>query len=245
MTYEKAKRKNEDAPALFWTLLQSLWHYTVVLPLQGAWWLTQKTAQGSWWLARHSAKGAWWLTKNGAQLAWDATKWAVNAPVRAFTWVWYLVMGLPPEFETQREKNIYRLIRRRTRRRNFFMAHTLLYSLGLFVSAIAIMSIFRNSSRLGFDPFQGISSTAAFAITWTLVWVFHLAHKRSGDSEDREMREALGYESKRPPRKAKQPIYEEAYYDERLSDEYEANHNDNHSAEYYEDEDGYTSTRQR
>ena len=87
------------------------------------------------------------------------------------------MMGLLPEFETQREKNIYRLIRRRTRRRNFFALHTLAYSLGLLVSAVAIITIFRNSIRLGFDPFQGVSSTAAFAFAWTLVWIFHLVQK--------------------------------------------------------------------
>ena len=230
MTYEKEKRKNDDAPSMFWTLLQSLWHYTIVLPLQGTWWLTQQ-----------SVRGAWWLTKQSAKLGWAATVWTVNMPLRVLTWLWQLIMGLPPEFETQREKNIYRLFRRRYRRRNFFMAHTLLYSLGLFVSGVAMMSIFRYSSR--YDPFQAISSTAAFAITWTIIWAFHLMHKRSGDSEDKELREALGYESSHQQRKPKQRVYEQAYYDERLAEDYEPN--DNHSAEYYEDEDGYTSARQR
>lgn len=237
MIYEKAKRKNEDAPSIFASLLQGLWFYGIVLPLQGAWWLMRQSVRGAWHVTKQSAKGAWWLTQNGLRLGWEATKWVVQLPVRVFTWVWFLIMGLPPEFETQRETNIYRLIRRRTRRRNFFALHTLLYSLGLFVSAVAIVSIFRNSSRLGFDPFQGISSTATFAITWTIVWAFHLAHKRSGDREDRELHEALGYEYSRAPRKAKQPVYEEAYYASRLAenDNYSANPSEN----YDEGEDGY------
>ena len=69
MSFEKEKRKNEDAPSMFWRLLQGLWHYGVALPLQGTWWLTYQ-----------SVSYAWWLTKNGLQLGWATSKWAVQAP---------------------------------------------------------------------------------------------------------------------------------------------------------------------
>lgn len=254
MSYEKEKRKNDDAPSMFWTLLQGLWHYLVVLPLQGAWWLTRQTASGSWWLARQGITRTWrlatqtarearWLIKNGAQLALAASIWAVNMPVRVVTWVWHVIMGLPPEFETQREKNIYRLFRRRSRRRNFFAVHTLAYSLGLFASAVVIIDILRNSGRPYVDPFQAATSTAAIAFVWTLVWIFHLIQKQSGDSEDKELRDALEHEYSRQQRKPKQRVYEDAYFDERLTEEYESNDNHNHSAEYYEDEDGYTARK--
>jgi|GEM_PF-3762408 len=92
---------------------------------------------------------------------------------------------------------------------------------------------------------QLLNSTLAFAIVWTMIWVFHLIQKQSGDSEDKELREALEHEYSRQQRKPKQRVYEDAYFDERLADEYESNDNRDHSAEDHEDEDGYNTARKR
>jgi hypothetical protein len=226
--YEKEKRKNEDAQPMLMVLIQALWQYLIVKPVQGAWWLTKQTARGSWWLA-----------KNAFKTAWAVGDWSVHVPGHLLTWVWQLIMGVPPEFETQRERNIYRLHRLRVRRRNFFTAHTLVYALGMFLSGLSLVAII--SSPYRYDSYyQNLNSIMVFIVMWSLVWAFHRSQKQAGDRDDRDLSEALGLDARQIQRE-KRAEYE-AYYNERLAmQEYEPN--DNHSAEHYEDDSGYVKAR--
>lgn len=229
MSYEKPKRKNEDLPNLFSTLLKALWRYGVIAPLRGL-----------WWLGRQSAHGLWWVTKNTFQLVLIVSMLAISIPVYSMRWMWRLIMGISPEFETQRENNIYRLIRRRYRRRNFFTFHALIYVLSLVTGSALLIDRYNHLLTARVDPWLDMGWAAVAGLLWTMILAFHFVRLKSGENEDRDLHEALEREYNRQA----QPPVQEAYYHPRLAlDEYVPD--EDHSLEVYQDSGGHTGKRKR
>ena len=216
MSYEKPKRKNEDLPNPIWVLLQALWHYGVQAPLRGIWWMGRQSLRGLWWFGRQTTRGTWWFVKNAFQVTWAASVWAVKMPLRVMAWMWHLIMGLPPEFETQRETNIYRLIRRRYRRRNFFTFHTLIYALSMLTGAALLIDRYNHLLTARVDPWLDMGWAVIAGILWTMILAFHFVRLKSGENEDHDLHEALEREYTRQSQQAHLPI-EEAYYHPRLA----------------------------
>ena len=199
------KRKNDEMRPLLVVLAQFLWwltrgsfHVLVTIPLRWAW-------RATVWASR---------------IVWQATRWSAKAPFRFLGWLLHglntLINGRLPEFETAREREIYRRIRRHYRRRNRLHTHIL-----VFVAGIALLWIER-ANRLYWSPFHPLEPYVFFTVLWTALLGFHYMRVHMGETEDNALEAALEREYEREARS--QPLYYEEideYYGEHdhLADE--------------------------
>ena len=204
------KRKNDEYESfipqllsalvrLLWRLTRGSFHVLVTIPLRWTWRVTV-------WLAR---------------ILWQATIWSAKAPFRFLGWLLHglniLINGRMPEFETAREREIYRRIKRRFRRRNRLYTHLFAFVMGNGVIWIEWLSrpyYWRTSSYL--------SPYAFITLAWVIILSFHYFRLRLADAEDDALEAALEREYEREARS--QPLYYEEideYYGEHdhLADE--------------------------
>jgi hypothetical protein len=172
-------------------MLQWSYRVFVVKPLR---WLWQATV----WTARVSWRATLWTLK----WSWQAALWCIKTPLRWTGWLlresWALIFGRMPEFETAREREIWRRIRRRFRRRNLFITHLFAFALingGLWVDWL---------NR--FYQWQYYATSGYFVLTlaWGFLLLFHYIRLRMGEAEDDALEAALEREYARG-----QPIYYE------------------------------------
>ena len=198
------KRKNDDyrepllAPLgrVLGRLIQGCFQVLIVKPLRWAWQVTL-------WSLR-------WT--------WRATVWAIKAPFRWTGWLlrelWALSFGRMPELETAREREIWRRVRRRYRRRNFFMTHIFAFALIIGGMWIQYLSLTWRSYA---TPYLFVT------LIWAFFLLYHFVRYRLAEAEDTALEAALEREYERAARS--QPLYYEEiekYYGDqyrRLSDE--------------------------
>ncbi|MEO1287241.1 MAG: hypothetical protein AAFV93_05695 [Chloroflexota bacterium] len=121
----------------------------------------------------------------------------------------YLLNGRVPEFETQREAEIFWRVKRRYRRKRLFLMHMLLHLMGLFISfyivfasylnwqeALSSGATFSSSYLRGLEQiYESNFATALIVmVVWTIVLIAHSAFNRIGNAEDKTVSEAFDTE---------------------------------------------------
>lgn len=147
---------------------------------------------------------------------WRATLWTVKAPFRLLRWTWrglnHLMNGRVPEFETVREREIYRRIKRRFRRRNRLITHLFIFVLVMGTTWVSWLTSLNDWGYRWRGPYTG--QIIAFTLLWVFFLIFHYVRYRMGESEDNALEAALEREYEREARS--QPLYYEEvdeYYD--------------------------------
>lgn len=256
MTYEKAKRKNDDfRPALWESVANSgvsaarfAWYFGVMLPAKGAWWLTKNSALGTWWLTKNLASGSWqatraafsygWLaTQATAFYAWQGTVWMVTAPFRLLRWLFIEPL---PEFDNPRQAQAYKLVRRYYRRRRWLMTHAFIYAGIMSVGLIQFFWLLRRQVEIGQSLSSALGSTFAFMMFFTVLMAFHFMRVRMGNAEDEALADVLDRDYGRSARKPHLP--DEYEYHGRLDDDY-ADDADENAGDYYEEEQHHRNNR--
>ncbi|MBZ0302432.1 MAG: hypothetical protein K8J31_21980 [Anaerolineae bacterium] len=140
---------------------------------------------------------------------WRVTLWAVKAPFRALGWLFrsliLLINGRPPEFETAREREIYRRVKRRYRRRNRLMTHLFAFILILGTAWISWLASLNDWAYRWREPYTG--QVIAFTLLWAFFLIFHYVRYRMSESEDQALETALEREYEREVRS--RPVYYE------------------------------------
>ena len=203
-TYDKPKRKNIPAPQLsIWKsitwLMSSLVNYGLVAPIRWTWRMTGRLLN-------------WGLRQSGVILIWS---WRTinfilqNTIFAPFIFVGRLlgfVANAVPKGLSPIEVEAYQRINRQFRRQKRWYLHIIVFLMSMATLWITEMFSYYNPPRLG------------MAITMTVVWLMILGGHRLwmnlGESEDREIGEALYH-----IRQSQQAVYyEEEIYEEQSVD---------------------------
>ena len=232
-TYDKPKRKNSPLPQIsIWNtiswLLSNLFNYGLVAPIRWTWRTTGRLLH--WSLRQFDAMLIW---------SWRAVIFILqNTVFVPFIFVGRIlgfVANAVPKGLSPQEVEAYQRINRQFRRQKRWYLHILIFLMSMATLWITeLTSTYYSPAR--FD----------MAITMTVVWLLALGGHRLwmnlGDSEDRQIGDALQH-----IRQSQQAVYyeEEEIYEEQSYDSSRLEDGDYHSAEWDDDALNYQSFKSK
>ncbi len=205
--YDKPKRKPKTVPqASIWEILSALVsgiiYYTIVAPSR---WLERQTSRFAGWSWHQTKRFTRWIwQQTGAGLSWTwrtsgtILQKTILAPIIGLGRLLGFVPRAIPDGLSPAEIEAYQRINQAYRRRKLWYLHLLIFSIG--------MAILWVGEFFYYPPRTGM------AIMFTMIWLIALGGHRLwmnlGESEDREIGDAL-----QQLRDTQQTIYyEEEYY---------------------------------
>lgn len=152
--------------------------------LRGIVWSLRQGWRGTRWLGR----GAWRATVWSIALAWTLTVWSVTLPWRTLKAIGRWWRGPEPYFESERERDIYRRIRLRFRRRNRLRLHGFIY--------LALNGFFWAQWFTMRNYLSAATWWSYIGLTFVLsvMLLYHYLSIRSAEAEENALAEALDRE---------------------------------------------------
>jgi hypothetical protein len=198
------KEKRKLAPVPLWKKLgRGLYRYGVVAPIQLVFAILRGIANVSWW----GVQFVFSLLGSVVGFSWRTTKFLVGGAWSFITapFRWFFGLGYLPEFENERQRHAYIMMKQRFRRERFFRYHLL--GTALF-TIFTVFFLFIAWGAIGLQNFL-FSNMLAFSFLGLHYW-----YKQTTNNEEQQLVHLMNQDYS-PPEKSKRHIlheYEEEEY---------------------------------